>query len=47
MAERKKDEGAGDLIKILLEEALEKQRNMMIDKFSEILQLIRIYGGTQ
>ena len=32
----KKDEGAGDPIKILLEEALEKQRNAMI--FPQILQ---------
>ena len=34
MAEEKKGEGAGDLIKILLEEALEKQRNAMMDNFS-------------
>eukprot|EP00253_Pinus_taeda_P035157 PITA_35157 len=31
MADEKKDEGAGDPIKILLEEALERQRNVMID----------------
>ena len=34
MAEEKKDEGAGDPIKILLEEALEKQRNAMMDNFA-------------
>jgi hypothetical protein len=33
MAEGKKDEGAGDPIKILLEDALEKQRNAMMDNF--------------
>ena len=37
MAEGKKVEGAGDPIEILLEEALEKQRNAMMDKFSQIL----------
>ena len=30
----KKDEGAGDPIKILLEEALEWQRNAMMDNFA-------------
>ncbi len=38
MADEKKDEGAGDPIKILLEEALERQRNAMMDSFSQILQ---------
>ena len=38
MAEWKKDEGAGDPIKILLEDALEKKRNVMMDKFEQILQ---------
>ena len=38
MGEEKKDEGAGDPIKILLEEALEKQRNAMMDNFAQILQ---------
>ena len=38
MAEEKKYEGAGYPIKLLLEEALEKQRNTMMDKFSQILQ---------
>ena len=38
MGDEKKDEGAGDPIKILLKEALEKKRNAMMDKFSQILQ---------
>ena len=45
MGEEKKDEGVGDPIKIFLEEALEKQRNAMMDKFSQILQRIPT-GGT-
>ena len=36
--DEKKDEGARDPIKILLEEALEQQKNAMIDNFSQILQ---------
>ena len=38
MEEENKNEGAGDPIKILLEEALEKNRNAMMDKFSHIIQ---------
>jgi hypothetical protein len=38
MGEEKKDEGARDPIKLLLEEALEKQMNAMMDNFSRILQ---------
>eukprot|EP00253_Pinus_taeda_P027723 PITA_27723 len=38
MADEKKDEVAGDPIKILLEEALERQRNAMMDSFAQILQ---------
>ena len=38
MGDEKKDEGVGDPIKILLEEALEKQRNAMMDNFVQILQ---------
>ena len=34
MGDEKKDEGAGDPIKILLEEALKKQRNAMMDNFA-------------
>ena len=37
MAEEKRDDGAGDLIKSLLEEALKRQRNDMIDSFTQIL----------
>ena len=37
MAEEKKDEGAGDPIKILLKEALEKQRNETMDDFAQSL----------
>ena len=40
MGEEKKDEGVGDPIKIFLEEALEKQRNAMMDNFANILQRI-------
>ena len=46
MGEEKKDEGAGDPIKILLEEALEKQRNAMMDNFAQILQRISIGGAS-
>ena len=45
LAEGKKDEGAGDPIKILLEDALEKQRNAMMDNFDKILQWLPT-GGT-
>ena len=45
MGEEKKDEGAGNPIKILLEEALEKQRNAMMHNFSQILQWLPT-GGT-
>ena len=38
MVDEKKDEGAGDPIKILLEETLERQRNAMMDSFAQILQ---------
>ena len=44
MAKEKKYEGAGDPIKILLEEALEKQRNAMMDYFAQILQRLPTYG---
>ena len=37
MAEDKRDDGAGDPIKSLLEEALERQRNDMMDSFIQIL----------
>ena len=35
---RRKTRGVGDPIKILLEEALEQQRNAMMDSFAQILQ---------
>ena len=38
MVDEKKDEGVGYPIKILLEEALEQQRNAMMDNFFLILQ---------
>ena len=38
MGEEKKDEGTKYPIKMLLEEALEKQRNAMMDNFAQILQ---------
>jgi ribonucleotide reductase alpha subunit len=38
MGEEKKYEVAGDPIKMLLKETLEKQRNVMMDKFSQIIQ---------
>ena len=44
MVKEKKDEEAGDPIKILLEEALEKQRNAMMDNFAQILQRLPTYG---
>ena len=37
MGDEKKDEGIEDPIKMLLEEALEIQRNMMMDNFAQIL----------
>ena len=46
MAEEKKDKGAGDPIKILLEEALEKQRNAIMDNFSHILQRLPTYSAS-
>ena len=46
MGEEKKDEGVGDPIKKLLEEALEKQRNAMRDNFAQILQWIPTCGAS-
>ena len=46
MGEKKKDEGEGDPIKILLKEALEKQRNAMMDKFAQILQRLPTGGAS-
>ena len=38
IGDENKDEGTEDPIKILLKEALEKQRNTMMDNFAQILQ---------
>ena len=38
MAEEKRHDGAGDPIKMLLEEALARQRNEMMDNFAQILR---------
>ena len=38
MRDEKKDEGTEDPIKILFQEAIEKQRNAMMDNFTQILQ---------
>ena len=46
MWDEKKDEGAGDPIKILLEEALKKQTNAMMDNFAQILQRLPIGGAS-
>jgi len=46
MGEEKKDEGAGDPIKMLFEEALEKKRNAMMDNFSQILQRMPTGGAS-
>jgi hypothetical protein len=37
MGDEKKDDGAGDPIKMFLEEALVRQRNEMMDNFVQIL----------
>jgi hypothetical protein len=38
MGDEKKDDGAGDPIKMLLEEALARKRNEMMDNFTQILR---------
>ena len=38
MGDEKKDDGAEYLIKMLLEEALSRQRNEMMDNFAQILR---------
>ena len=38
MAEKKRDDGARDPIKSLLEESLERRRNEMMDSFAQILR---------
>ena len=47
MSKENKDEGVVDPIKIFLKEAIEKHRNAMMDKFSQILQrLLTIRAST-
>ena len=46
MGDENKDEGEGDPIKIFLEEALEKQRNAMMDNFAKILQRLPTGGAS-
>jgi hypothetical protein len=46
MGDGNKYEGAGDPIKIFLEEALEKQRNAMMDNFTQILQRLPTGGAS-
>jgi hypothetical protein len=38
MVEEKRDDGAGDPFKLLLEESLTRQRNEMMDNFAQILR---------
>ena len=45
MGDENNDEGVGDPIKILLEEALKKQRNPMLDNFVHILQRLPTDGA--
>jgi hypothetical protein len=42
MAGEKKDDGAGDPFKLLIEEALTQQRNEMMDSFGQILRRLPI-----
>ena len=46
MGDENKGEGAEDIIKMLLEEALEKQRNAMMDNFTQILQRLPTGGAS-
>ena len=46
MGDGNKDEGVEDPIKMLLEEALEKQRNAMMDSFTHILQRLPNGGAS-
>ena len=46
MGDEKKDKGAKYPIKMLLEEALEKQRDAMMDNFAQILQQIPTSGAS-
>ena len=46
MQKEKRDDGAGDPIKSLLEESLDRQRNEMMDSFSQILRQIPTTAST-
>jgi hypothetical protein len=46
MAEEKKNDGAEDSINLLLEQALTRQRDEMMENFSHILQCLSITTGT-
>ena len=46
MAEEKKNDGADDPINLLLEQALTRQRDEMMEKFSHVLQLLSIASST-
>jgi hypothetical protein len=45
MAEEKKNDGADDPINLLLEQALTRQRDEMMENFSHILQRLPIASG--
>jgi hypothetical protein len=45
MAEEKKNDGADDHINLLLEQALTRQRDEMIENFAHILQHLPIASG--
>jgi hypothetical protein len=46
MAEEKKNDGVDDPINLLLEQALTRQRDEMMENFSHILQCLPIESGT-
>ena len=46
MVEEKKNDEAGDPINMLLEQALTRQRDEMMDNFSHILQRVSVARGT-
>ena len=46
MAEEKKNDGANDPISLLLEQALTRQRDEMMENFAHILQCLPIATGT-
>jgi hypothetical protein len=46
MVEEKKYEGVDDPINLLLEQALMRQRDAMMDNFSHILKCLPIASGT-